>query len=65
MRVRVVVYNVRGFRDGLERVVRLVDRFKPDLLILNETGGRFRLRRFARPSGWTSRPIPGRRSDAA
>jgi hypothetical protein len=23
MRVRVVVYNVRGFRDGFERLVRL------------------------------------------
>ncbi|MGA9161776.1 MAG: endonuclease/exonuclease/phosphatase family protein [Actinomycetota bacterium] len=47
MRLRVVVYNVRGFRDGSERLARLVGRFRPDLLLLNETGGRWRLRRFA------------------
>jgi len=44
----VVVYNVRGFRDGFERVERLFERFAPDVLLLNETGGRWRLRRFAR-----------------
>ena len=48
MRVRVVVYNVRGFRDGSERLVRLVGHFRPDVLLLNETGTRWRLRRFAR-----------------
>ncbi len=48
MRLRVVVYNVRGFRDGLDRLVRLVGHFEPDVLLLNETGGRWRLRRFAR-----------------
>ena len=47
MRVRVVVHNVRGFGDGFERLVRLVGYFEPDLLLLNETGGRWRLRRFA------------------
>jgi endonuclease/exonuclease/phosphatase family metal-dependent hydrolase len=47
MRVRVVVYNVRGFRDGSERLVRLVGHFEPDVALLNETGGRWRLRRFA------------------
>ena len=51
MRLRVVVYNVRGFREGLDRLVRLVGHFEPDLLILNETGGRWRLRRFARSLG--------------
>jgi endonuclease/exonuclease/phosphatase family metal-dependent hydrolase len=47
MRLRAMVYNVRGFRDGLERLVRLVGHFKPDILLLNESGGRRRLRRFA------------------
>jgi endonuclease/exonuclease/phosphatase family metal-dependent hydrolase len=48
VRLRVVVYNVRGFRDGLERLVRLVGHFGPDVLVLNETGGRRRLGRFAK-----------------
>ncbi len=51
MRLRVLVYNVRGFRDGLDRLVRLVGHFEPDVLLLNETGGRWRLRRFARALG--------------
>ena len=51
MRVRVVVYNVRGFRDGSERLVRLVGHFRPDVLLLNETGGRWRVRRFAKALG--------------
>jgi endonuclease/exonuclease/phosphatase family metal-dependent hydrolase len=51
MRVRVAVYNVRGFRDGSERVARLVGHFRPDVLLLNETGGRWRLRRFAKALG--------------
>ncbi len=46
--MRVVVYNVRGFRDGRDRVEAVVRRFEPDLLLLNESGGRWRLRRFAR-----------------
>jgi endonuclease/exonuclease/phosphatase family metal-dependent hydrolase len=48
MRLRVIVYNVRGFRDGLERLARLVGHFEPDVLLLNETGGRWRLRRFGK-----------------
>jgi endonuclease/exonuclease/phosphatase family metal-dependent hydrolase len=51
MRVCVVVYNVRGFRDGTERLVRLVDHVRPDVLLLNETGARWRLRRFAKALG--------------
>ncbi len=51
MRVRVVVHNVHGFRDGFEELVRLVERFEPDLLLLNETGSRRSLRRFARRLG--------------
>ena len=51
MRLRVIVYNVRGFRDGFERLVRLVGHFEPDLVLLNETGSRWRLRRFANALG--------------
>lgn len=51
VRVRVVVYNVRGFRDGLDRLVRLVGHFEPDVVLLNETGGRWRLAWFARALG--------------
>ncbi len=51
MQLRVVVYNVRGFRDGLERVAAVVSHFEPDLVLLNETGGRLALRRFARAVG--------------
>jgi endonuclease/exonuclease/phosphatase family metal-dependent hydrolase len=51
MRVRVVVYNVRGLRDGTERLVRLVGHFRPDVLLLNETGSRWRLRRFENALG--------------
>lgn len=48
MRVRVVVHNVHGFRDGFGELVRLVGHFEPDVLLLNETGSRRALRRFAR-----------------
>jgi endonuclease/exonuclease/phosphatase family metal-dependent hydrolase len=51
VRLRIVVYNVRGFRDGFDRLVRLVAHFEPDVLLLNETGARWRLRRFARALG--------------
>ena len=51
MRVRVVAYNVRGFRDGFVRLVRVVGHFEPDLVVLNETGSRWRLRRFANALG--------------
>jgi endonuclease/exonuclease/phosphatase family metal-dependent hydrolase len=51
VRVRVVVYNVRGFRDGFDRLVRLVGHFVPDVILLNETGSRWRLGRFAKALG--------------
>jgi endonuclease/exonuclease/phosphatase family metal-dependent hydrolase len=51
MRLRVIVYNVRGFRDGSERLVRLISHFEPDVAVLNETGSRRRLRRFANALG--------------
>lgn len=43
-----LVYNVRGFRDGADRVASVLERFEPDLVLLNESGGRWRLRRFAK-----------------
>lgn len=51
MRLRVVVYNVRGFRDGLEHVAAVVNRAGPDLLLLQESGSRRSLRRFAKATG--------------
>jgi endonuclease/exonuclease/phosphatase family metal-dependent hydrolase len=49
--VRVVTYNVRGFRDGLGRVVAVVRELAPDVLLLQETGSRRDLRRFAAGTG--------------
>jgi endonuclease/exonuclease/phosphatase family metal-dependent hydrolase len=46
--LRVVAYNVRGFRDGPQEVAAVLRRLRPDLLLLNETGPRRRLRRLAR-----------------
>jgi endonuclease/exonuclease/phosphatase family metal-dependent hydrolase len=46
--VRVVTYNVRGFRDGPERVAAVVRGLGPEVLLLQETGSRRGLRRFAR-----------------
>ncbi len=43
-----LVYNVRGFRDGADRVASVLERFEPDIVLLNESGGRWRLRRFAK-----------------
>jgi endonuclease/exonuclease/phosphatase family metal-dependent hydrolase len=51
VRIRVLVYNVRGFRDGADRVARVVERLSPDIVLMNETGGRLRLRRFAKRVG--------------
>jgi endonuclease/exonuclease/phosphatase family metal-dependent hydrolase len=48
MRVRVVIYNVRGFRDGLDLVWQVTAHLHPDILLLNETGSRRKLRKFAR-----------------
>jgi endonuclease/exonuclease/phosphatase family metal-dependent hydrolase len=49
--VRVVTYNVRGFRDGRERVAAVVRDLHPDVLLLQETGSRLDLRRFAHDVG--------------
>ncbi|MGZ4147699.1 MAG: endonuclease/exonuclease/phosphatase family protein, partial [Actinomycetota bacterium] len=58
MQLRVVTYNVRGFRDGLDRVANVVSHFEPDVVLLNETGGRLALRRFARAVGMELAPDP-------
>jgi endonuclease/exonuclease/phosphatase family metal-dependent hydrolase len=58
VRVRVVVYNVHGLRAGAGVVARVVDRFRPDLVLLNESGARWRLRRFARALGMQAAADP-------
>ena len=49
--MRVVTYNVRGFRDGRRRVAGVVSDLQPDVLLLQETGSRRALRRFASDVG--------------
>jgi endonuclease/exonuclease/phosphatase family metal-dependent hydrolase len=51
MRLRVATYNVRGFRDGLDGVVEAVGRLSPDVLLLQESGPRRKLRAFASATG--------------
>lgn len=58
MRLRVVVSNVRGFRDDVEALERLVGHLRPDLVLLNESGARWRLRRFARGLEMAVAPDP-------
>ncbi len=45
--MRAVTYNVRGFRDGRGRVAAVVRELAPDVLLLQESGSRRDLRRFA------------------
>lgn len=47
MRLRVLVYNVHGFRDGPGGVAQVVELVRPDVALLNETGSRRSLRAFA------------------
>ena len=49
--MRVVTFNVRGFRHGRERVADVVRGLEPDVLLLQETGRRRTLRRFAASVG--------------
>jgi endonuclease/exonuclease/phosphatase family metal-dependent hydrolase len=66
MRLRVMVWNVHGFRAGVAAIGDAVASAEPDVLILNETRYLgFRLRRFSRRLGLSSaagtglwRPIP-------
>jgi endonuclease/exonuclease/phosphatase family metal-dependent hydrolase len=58
VRCRVVAYNIRGFRDDVEALGRIVRDLHPDVLLLNETGARWRLRRFARVHGFEAATDP-------
>ena len=52
MRLRVMAWNVHGFRGGTREMAEAVRAEEPDVLLLNETGYLgFRLRRFARRLG--------------
>ena len=64
MRLRIATYNVRGFRDGLEGVVEVIERLAPDLLLVQEGGSRRRLRSLAAATGMEAAAdpwSPGRR----
>jgi endonuclease/exonuclease/phosphatase family metal-dependent hydrolase len=50
-RLRVLVYNVHGFRNGVGLVARAVFDETPDVALLNEAKGRLRLWWFARKIG--------------
>jgi endonuclease/exonuclease/phosphatase family metal-dependent hydrolase len=51
VRLTVMTYNVRAFRDGADRVAEIVARSTPDILLLQESGSRRALRRFAADVG--------------
>ncbi len=53
-----MTYNVRGFRDGLDRVAEVVERFAPDVVLLQESGPRRSLRRFAADLGMDAAADP-------
>lgn len=48
---RVLVYNVHQLRAGVGAVAAAIERHRPDLVLLNETGPRRRLRALARELG--------------
>jgi len=50
-RLRVLVWNVHGFRAGPHRVAAAAAELSPDLILVNEVRFRWRLRRFARVMG--------------
>ncbi|HVM10951.1 MAG TPA: endonuclease/exonuclease/phosphatase family protein, partial [Actinomycetota bacterium] len=49
--MRVMVWNVHGFRAGVRAVAAVVQEAQPDVLLLNEARFRWRLRRLARRLG--------------
>src|SRR5437867_1759409 len=51
MRLRVVTYNARGFRDGLDLVADVVTHLAPDVVLLQESGSRRGLRRLGTAAG--------------
>jgi endonuclease/exonuclease/phosphatase family metal-dependent hydrolase len=58
VRLTVATYNVRGFRDGADRVADVIERVAPDILLLQETGPRRALRRFAADVGMEAAADP-------
>jgi endonuclease/exonuclease/phosphatase family metal-dependent hydrolase len=50
-RLKVLVYNVRGFRAGAGVVADAVRHFEPDVALITECGSRHRLRSFAKRLG--------------
>ena len=51
MLLRIVGYNVRSFRSGMGKVREAVAGLEPDVLLLQEAGSKWTLRRFARSIG--------------
>jgi endonuclease/exonuclease/phosphatase family metal-dependent hydrolase len=49
--VRVLCYNVHGFRVGIERLATVVEPEEPDVVLVQEYGFHLPLRRFARRVG--------------
>jgi len=58
VRLRVVVHNVHGFRAGVPRVAAVAGDFEPNLVLVNESGSRRRLPRFARELGMEAASDP-------
>ena len=58
IRLRVVTYNVRGLRAGVDVIARVVRALDPDVLLLQETGSRRALRTFARETGMVAAADP-------
>jgi endonuclease/exonuclease/phosphatase family metal-dependent hydrolase len=54
----VATYNVRGFRGGIDLISEVVERLAPDVLLLQETGPRRTLRRFAAGVGMDAATDP-------
>lgn len=52
--MRVLAFNVRGFRHGVERVIAAVADERPDLALITECGSKRSLRRFADGMGMVS-----------
>ena len=51
MRVRALTWNVHGFRAGMEQVAKVIAAERPDLVLLQESRSRRRLRRLAKRLG--------------
>jgi len=58
MDLRVLVYNAKGFRAGVEVAAAAVAAAEPNLALITEAGTRRRLRRFGRAMGMETAP-PG------